>query len=137
MAEGDVLQHQFPKNHRRHLLDVVSTVDAKDTKQNRDLQATIWVLQKSKAPMNKTARSTTIAEVVEEPANLSWCDLTQKGRTLLLGCGEDLENPKRSRRADWEDSRCCTQCSNVSSVCLSAELCKNFSKPRIIFTLHK
>lgn len=42
-----------------------------------------------------------------------------KGRTLLLGCGEDLENPKRSTRAGWEDSRCCTQCSNVSSVCLS------------------
>lgn len=61
MAEGDGLQQQFPKNHRRHSLDVVSTVDAKDTKQNRDLQETIRVFQKSQAPMNKTTRSTTAA----------------------------------------------------------------------------
>lgn len=134
MAEGDGLQHQFPKNHRRHLSDAVSTVDAKDTKQNRDLQETIRVFQKSQAPMNKTARSTTAAEVVEEPANLSWYNLTPQ-------VDLDLENPKRSRRAGWEDSRCCTRCSNVSSVCLSVCL-QNCAKTlasseSFFFTVHE
>lgn len=73
MAEDDGLQYQLPKHHRCacHLINLVSTVDANNANRIEAYKKlSRSAFSKCQALWNKTARSTTAAEVVEEHCKL-------------------------------------------------------------------